>query len=181
MIIRMSEVLFKTFKFQMLKFRNFLFIFYGQEHTERNTGSIISLCAYLTRNTVNKDKPHTALLQHWQIEYNLFPDNDGKCKGHSEMVWTQPMCSNFITFRLNMKQLLAQHIPVQSYTSLPPPRKLLDGFTEPLFTGVATPHPQPPVQSPCPCWSSILSWTQCCMQALFVHMLQVVDNEYLTV
>jgi hypothetical protein len=29
------------------------------------------------------------------------------CKGHSEMIWTHLICSNFIIFRLNIKQLLA--------------------------------------------------------------------------
>lgn len=29
---------------------------------------------------------------------------------------THPICSNFITFSLNTKQLLAQHIPLLRYT-----------------------------------------------------------------
>jgi hypothetical protein len=32
-------------------------------------------------------------------------------EGHSEMIWTQLICRNFIIFRLDIKQLLAQHIP----------------------------------------------------------------------
>ena len=32
------------------------------------------------------------------------------------MIWTHLTCNNFITFRLNIKQLLAQHIPL--YISL---------------------------------------------------------------
>jgi hypothetical protein len=59
------------------------------------------------------------------------------------MIWTHLICSNFINFTLNIKQLLAQHIPLLCYTSLPSPWKLLDGFTEPFFRSVAnTTHGQ---------------------------------------
>jgi hypothetical protein len=53
------------------------------------------------------------------------------------MIWTVLICSNFIIFRLNTKQLLAQHIPLLGYTELPSSWELLDGFTEPFFRGVA--------------------------------------------
>lgn len=33
-------------------------------------------------------------------------------EGHSEIIWTQFICSNFITLRLNTKQLLAQYIHI---------------------------------------------------------------------
>jgi len=33
-------------------------------------------------------------------------------EGHSEIIWTQTICSNFITLRLNTKQLLAQYIHI---------------------------------------------------------------------
>jgi len=33
-------------------------------------------------------------------------------EGHSEIIWTQIICSNFITLRLNTKQLLAQYIHI---------------------------------------------------------------------
>jgi hypothetical protein len=38
-----------------------------------------------------------------------------------EMISTHPIFSNFITFSLNTKQLIAQHIPLLDYTSLLPP------------------------------------------------------------
>jgi hypothetical protein len=46
----------------------------------------------------------------------------------------------FIIFRLNIKQLLAQHLPFLGYTALPSVRELLDGFREPLFRGLAKCH-----------------------------------------
>ena len=55
------------------------------------------------------------------------------------MIWTHLICSNVINFTLSIEQLLAQHIPLLHYTSLPSPWKLLDGFTEPFFRGGATP------------------------------------------
>jgi len=33
-------------------------------------------------------------------------------EGHSEIIWTQIIRSNFITLRLNTKQLLAQYIHI---------------------------------------------------------------------
>lgn len=54
-----------------------------------------------------------------------------------EMIWTCLICSNFIIFGVVFKQVLAQHIPLLAYTSLPSPFKFQDGFTEPFFTGVA--------------------------------------------
>lgn len=33
-------------------------------------------------------------------------------EGRSEMIWTQLACGNFVIFRLNTEQLLAQHIPL---------------------------------------------------------------------
>jgi len=47
-------------------------------------------------------------------------------KGHSDMIWTQLICSNFTILRLHTKQLLAQHIPLLGYTctSLPSPWEL---------------------------------------------------------
>jgi hypothetical protein len=54
-------------------------------------------------------------------------------KGHLEMNGTHLICSNFINFRLNIKQLLAQHISLLGYTSLPTHCKLPDGFREPFF------------------------------------------------
>ena len=56
-----------------------------------------------------------------------------------EMVWTHPICNNFITFSLNTKQLLAQHIPLLGYTSLLPPWELANGCTEPFSRDVAIP------------------------------------------
>jgi hypothetical protein len=56
-------------------------------------------------------------------------------KGHSEMIWTHLICSNFIIFTHNTNQLLTQHIPILDYTKLPSPWKLLGGFTEPFFRG----------------------------------------------
>jgi len=56
-----------------------------------------------------------------------------------EMIWTYPICSHFITFSLNTKQLLAQHTPLLGYTSLLPPRQLANGCTEPFSRGVALP------------------------------------------
>ena len=35
------------------------------------------------------------------------------------MIFTHLICSNFIIFRLNTEQLLAQHIPLLGYTLLP--------------------------------------------------------------
>jgi hypothetical protein len=60
-------------------------------------------------------------------------------EGRSEMIWTQLACGNFVIFRLNTEQLLAQHILLLGYThtSLPSRRELPDGFTEPIFRGVA--------------------------------------------
>jgi hypothetical protein len=59
-----------------------------------------------------------------------------KYQRHYEMIWTHLICSNFITFKLNTKQLSAQHIPLLGYMSLPSPWELLVGFTEPIFEGV---------------------------------------------
>lgn len=56
-----------------------------------------------------------------------------------EMICTHPICSNFITFSQNTKQLLAQHILLLGYTSLLPPWELASGCTEPFSTGVAIP------------------------------------------
>ena len=47
----------------------------------------------------------------WQLSFMF-------CEGHSEMIFTYFICSNFIIFRLNTKQLLAQHIPLQGCTLL---------------------------------------------------------------
>ena len=55
------------------------------------------------------------------------------------MIWTQLIRSNFIIFRLNIKLLLAQHILLLDYTSLPPHSELLDGFTQPFFSGIVIP------------------------------------------
>ena len=55
------------------------------------------------------------------------------------MIWTHPICSNFITFILNTVQLLAQQNPLLGYTSLSPPWELANGFTEPFFRGVVLP------------------------------------------
>jgi hypothetical protein len=38
---------------------------------------------------------------------------------------------------------------------------------------------QPPVRFPCRYWSPVPSWTQCFVQVLSVHKLQITDNEYL--
>lgn len=56
-----------------------------------------------------------------------------------EMIWTHPICSNFITFSLNTEQLLAQHIPLLGYTSLLPRWELANGCTETFFRGAAIP------------------------------------------
>jgi hypothetical protein len=55
------------------------------------------------------------------------------------MIWTLLFCSNFIIFRLNTKQLLAQHISLLAYTSVQSPSELPDGFMEVLFSGAALP------------------------------------------
>lgn len=56
-------------------------------------------------------------------------------KGHLKTIWAQSVCSNFIC-RLNMKQLLAQHIPLIGHTWLPSLWELSYGFTESLIRGV---------------------------------------------
>jgi hypothetical protein len=61
------------------------------------------------------------------------------------MIWTLPICNNFINLRLRTKQLLAKHIPLPRYIRLPSPWELPDGFTEPFFRGVAV----PPTDSRC--------------------------------
>jgi len=53
------------------------------------------------------------------------------------MIWTRLICRNFIIFRLNTKQLLAQHIPLLLNASLPSPWNLPDDLTEPFFRDVA--------------------------------------------
>jgi hypothetical protein len=60
-------------------------------------------------------------------------------KGHSEMIWTHLICSNFITFNLNTKQLPAQNIALLGYTLLPSPWELHNGFTEQFLRGVTIP------------------------------------------
>ena len=55
------------------------------------------------------------------------------------MIWTQLICSNCITFRLNITLLIAQHTPFIDYTSLPLPWDLLDGFIQPFFSGIVMP------------------------------------------
>ena len=54
-------------------------------------------------------------------------------EGRSEMIWTDPICYSFTMFRLNIKQLLAQHILLLGYISLPSPWVLSDGLTEPFL------------------------------------------------
>jgi len=51
----------------------------------------------------------------------LFHNFLKKYQGHSEMIWINLICSNFITFKLNTKQLLAQNITLLGYKSLPSP------------------------------------------------------------
>jgi hypothetical protein len=64
---------------------------------------------------------------------------DCSYEGHLEMIGTHPICNNFIIFRLNIKQLLAQHILLLGHMSLPSPWELPDGFKEPFFRRVAIP------------------------------------------
>lgn len=61
------------------------------------------------------------------------------CKGHSEMIWTDFTCSNFIIVRLNIKLLLAQHVLVLGYTRLLSLFELPDRFVEQYPEGVAVP------------------------------------------
>jgi hypothetical protein len=84
------------------------------------------------------------------------------------MISTELICSNFITFKLNTKHLLAQHTPPpppQGCILQPSPWQLPDGFTEPYRCCDTTPG-QLPVQFPCHCWSSAPSETQCCVHVL---------------
>jgi hypothetical protein len=91
-----------------------------------------------------------------------------KYEGHLEMIWTCLICSNFIIFRLGIKQLLAQHIPLLlGSILLPSPSELQDGFTEPFVRGAV-------MQLVDTCLCSFLSTvdvpylvgTQCCVQVL---------------
>jgi hypothetical protein len=76
----------------------------------------------------------------------------------SEMIFTQLVCSNvIITYTLNTKLLLAQHIPLLRYTSLSSPWALPNGFTEPFYSGAAMPLTDSrlysflaTVEAPCP-------------------------------
>lgn len=97
-------------------------------------------------------------------------------EGHLEITGTCHICSHFIIFRLYIKQLLAQHISLLGYTSLPIHYKFLDGFTEPFFR-----YMHSCLCSSCHCWSSIPSWTQGCLQVVSLHKLQITNDEYLTV
>lgn len=58
-------------------------------------------------------------------------------KWHSKRIWTRLICSNVIIPMPNIKQLLAQHIPLRSYTSLLFSCEILDGFTKTFFRGTA--------------------------------------------
>jgi len=52
------------------------------------------------------------------------------------MIWTCLICSNFVIYRLNTKQLLGQHISLLDYTLLLSPLELQGCFTEPFFGSV---------------------------------------------
>jgi len=69
---------------------------------------------------------------------------------------------------------LAQHIPLLGYKLLRSPWELLEGFMKTTLTGCYdTTHGQPSVQFPGHCWSYASSWTQCCVQVLCLHKLQI--------
>ena len=53
--------------------------------------------------------------------------------GRSEMIWAHPIRCSFTIFRPNIIQLLAQHILLLGYISLPSPWVLPDGLTEPFL------------------------------------------------
>jgi len=49
------------------------------------------------------------------------------------------ICCKFISFRLHIKQLLAQYFPLLNHTLLLSPWELPDGFTEPFISGAVMP------------------------------------------
>lgn len=56
------------------------------------------------------------------------------------MSWIYLICSNFITFRLNIKLLLAQHIPLPGLYIAGISLRTSDGFTVLFFRDVAMPQ-----------------------------------------
>jgi len=52
------------------------------------------------------------------------------------MICTRLICSSFITFEVNTKQLLAQLVPLLGHTTPPSPWELPCGFTVPFLRGV---------------------------------------------
>ena len=58
-------------------------------------------------------------------------------KWHLKIIWIRLICSNFIIPMPNVKELLAQHIPLLGYTSLSFSWEIFDGFTKPLFRDTA--------------------------------------------
>jgi hypothetical protein len=61
-------------------------------------------------------------------------------EGRLEMVWIYLMCSNFIIFRLTIKHLLSQHIPLLDLYIAAIFLRASDGFTVPFFRDVSSPH-----------------------------------------
>jgi hypothetical protein len=70
-------------------------------------------------------------------------------EGRSKLIWTRLICSNFTILRLHTVKMLAQHIHLLDYTSLPSLWALTDGVTEPRMNSflcsfrasVAAPYP----------------------------------------
>jgi hypothetical protein len=100
-----------------------MFLLLQIQHCRRNTYVFSVKYCYAVETILCQILQHTWLLY----------------KGHLEVIWSHVICSNCIIFRLNIKQLLAQHIPLLGYTSLPSPWELPNGFTEPFFKGVLIP------------------------------------------
>jgi hypothetical protein len=55
------------------------------------------------------------------------------------MIWACLICGSFIVFRLDIKLLLAQHIPLLGYLLLTSPWELPYGLTEQFVRGVVMP------------------------------------------
>jgi hypothetical protein len=79
-----------------------------------------------------------------------------ECYTTEQLIWTHLVCSNF---RLNVKQLLAQHNPLLGHTWLPSPWELSHGFTESFFMGVLIPLMYSCLHCFHACWSSVPSRT----------------------
>jgi hypothetical protein len=126
-----------------------------------------------------KKKSGTAAKEMHVLSYNKIyrtDVNSSKCYARGLRKWLpQFICSNFIIVGLNTKPLLAQHIPLLSYTSLSSHWELPDGSTEPFFGDYAACAVSVPLST----HRSRLNTH--CVQVLSLRKRQTTNVGYLTI